>query len=368
MRRNTILFILLFPVMLFAQVNSSFYEHYTGLITEDLKLTADLVKLENSFSGYYYYEFKEGEAWIASKPIALDGQVDTQSEFVLNEFGDMESYFQGKLENQKLINGQWHNKLLKEAVDFTLKATYPNGSMPMKVIETKKTKYFENNKSKPSATFHISVLFPSVNLEQAVYHQLLQRIYHLIGFRGKLDNQKDIITALQDTYFKQFESSLANIQLDSFPQSFKWIKNIRTDVINNEERILCLQVETYAKTGQGEGSRVKKYLVFDIANNMVIKTKDLYTEDSKAQLLDILQEKIRTHYHIAQETQLTEAGFFQDSIAPTANFYVHPGGLGFYYNVYEIAPFSNGPTDLFIPWKDLKGILPEDSALQALAR
>jgi len=353
---NLFTLLLLFPFAVFAQINQSFYEHYTGLISDELKITADLVKMEDSFSGFYYYEFKEEGIWISSKPIALDGHVDESGQFVLNEFGEGHSFFQGTLEASKLITGEWINDMLKDPVKFTFKATYSQNSIPLKAVEFYGQEYFDNDETKPNAKYHIAVLFPTSTLDQAVYHQLLSRIYHLIGFRGELTNQTNILSSLQKKYFSQFQNSLQNIQLDSFPSSFNWQKSIRFDVINNEGGVICLQVETYAKTGSNDGSKVRKYLVFNIAKNKLVKLDDLVNEENKQTLSILLQEKLRSHYHIKPETSLIDAGFFQDDINPSNNFYIHPGGIGFYYNVYEIAPFSNGPTDLFIPWEDLKGI------------
>ena len=352
-----LIIIVLLPIINLAQNDQAFYEHYTGLISEDLKITADLVKMENSFSGFYYYQFKEEGAWKSSKPIALDGQVGADHHFVLNEFGENHSFFQGVLETSKLIKGEWVNDMLKNPVDFTFKATYSKASIPMKAVESYRIKNYNDDLEKPSAKYHLSVLFPSSTIDQAVYHQLLKRIYHLIGYRGEVSKQTDIITSLQDLFFKQFQLSLDNIKLDSFPEHFNWEKSVRMDVINNEGGLLCLQVETYAKTGARDGAKIKKYLVFNVIENKVIKLKDMISADKQEALNNLLQEKLRTHYHISPDTPLSEAGFFQDSISATNNFYVHPGGIGFYYNVYEIAPFSNGSTDLFIPWENLKGII-----------
>lgn len=339
--------------LIFAQSSDSFYEHYTGLISEDLKLTADLIKSESDFTGFYYYEFKENNSWIASKPIALDGRVDKQNKFVLNEFGDYSSFFRGRLGNSKLITGEWVNKNLGEPVQFTLKATYAQGSIPLNLIVYRSSKLFDDQFGNPSADFKLSLLLPIAQLDEAIYQQLLQKIYYLIGFRGDLKNQKEILSELEGSYFKLFQSSLGNIKLDSFPESFNWKKNIRMDVINNESGLLCIQFETFAKTGDRDGTVVRKYLVFNLKENKVLKKEDIFIEAKFPGLEDLLQEKIRQHYRITEGTVLSKAGFFQNTIPVTSNFYLHPGGIGFYYNVFEIAPQSTGSSDIFIPYTEL---------------
>ncbi|NPD46244.1 RsiV family protein [Lentimicrobium sp. S6] len=340
-----------------SQSSDSFYEHYTGLISEELKLTADLIKSHNDFTGFYYYEFKEDGVWITSKPIALDGRVDEQNNFVLNEFGDYSSFFQGHLDNSKLITGEWINKNLGEPVQFTLKATYAQGSIPLNLSVYQSSKLFDDQIGNPNAEFNISLLFPNAQLDEAVYHQLLDRIYYYIGYRGKSQNQKDILSQLEDRYYQQFQSSLANIKLDSFPETFNWSKNIRMDVINNESGLLCLQFETYAKTGDRDGTLVRKYLVFSLKENKVLKIEDVFKEESISQLESLLEKKLRQNYRIDDEAPLSSVGFFQDSIPVTKNFYLHPGGIGFYYNVFEIAPQSTGSSDVFIPFSEIQAFL-----------
>lgn len=335
------------------EVEDSFYDHYTGLISNELKLTADLIKSGHGFSGFYYYEFEEDGVWISGKPIALDGRVNEDGSFVLNEFGGRSSYFQGNLESSQLIKGVWVNEMLKDDVDFTLKATYPKGSIHLNLVEQYHKTYFQQNTELPAAEIKLTLLFPDYQLDQAVYHQLLSKIYHFIGYRGDLSDKSSIISQLTTKYDQQFQNALSNVKLDSFSDSFNWQKSIRMDVINNESGWLCLQFDTYAKSGSREGSLVRKYLVFDVNENKILKIDDLFKEEELSMLSAKIESKVRLQYKLDPEKALTEFGFFSDSIQPNQNFYLHPGGIGFYYNVYEIAPYSNGATDIFIPWSEL---------------
>lgn len=335
-------------------IPASFYEHYTGLISDELKITADLIKIDDSFSGFYYYEYREEGLWISSNPIALDGHVQTNGSFTLNEFGQNSSFFKGVLSNSKLISGTWVNPALDEEVEFTLKATYADGTINLNVVEAKDTYYFKNDKSKPRADFNVELLFPNYSLNQPVYKQLVSKIYHYIGYRGEPQPQKSIVRELSEKFNQQFQNALENIKIDSFPMGFDWTKSIRMDVINNEEGIVCLQFHTYARSGDKSGSNVKKFLVFDVKANKVLQLNDLIAEEKKAELDVLIDEQIRKIYQIKDTEMLKQHGFFEDSVKTTQNFYIHTGGLGFYYNVYEIAPLSNGPTNLFITWADLK--------------
>jgi hypothetical protein len=349
-----IIFLIAHSCLFSQKLPQNFYEHYTGLISDELKITADLVKTGNSFSGFYCYEYHEEGLWIASNPIALDGQVQADGSFVLNEFGQNSSHFKGILSNSKLITGTWVNSALNEEIDFTLKATYAQGTINLNVVKSSDIYYFENNKTQPTAHFNLELLFPSYSLNQPVYKQLVSKIYHYIGYRGEPQPQKSIVRELSEKFNQQFQNALENIKIDSFPIGFDWTKSIRMDVINNEGGIVCLQFHTYARSGDKSGSNVKKFLVFDVKANKVLQLNDLIAEEKKAELDVLIDEQIRKIYQIKDTEMLKQHGFFEDSVKTTQNFYIHTGGLGFYYNVYEIAPLSNGPTNLFITWADLK--------------
>ena len=60
------------------------------------------------------------------------------------------------------------------------------------------------------------------------------------------------------------------------------------------------------------------------------------------------------------EENLAESGFLVDTISHTENFYVNNDGIGFFYNVYEIAAYATGSTELFCTFYDLKKILRPD--------
>ena len=56
---------------------------------------------------------------------------------------------------------------------------------------------------------------------------------------------------------------------------------------------------------------------------------------------------------------LLEQGYFIDNnqLPVTANFALTPDGVIFYYNVYEIAPYAYGPSQVTVPYADLKDIM-----------
>jgi len=59
----------------------------------------------------------------------------------------------------------------------------------------------------------------------------------------------------------------------------------------------------------------------------------------------------------ADAADLRSRGFFEDSVAPSDEYFFCRSGLGFYYAPYSLAPASKGDFVVVIPWAQLDGLL-----------
>jgi hypothetical protein len=65
---------------------------------------------------------------------------------------------------------------------------------------------------------------------------------------------------------------------------------------------------------------------------------------------------------------LSEAGFFDDAIAPAGEFYAMVDGIVFHYNVYEISPYVMGAFDVFLPWDKIDVLIKQESPVRRLMK
>ena len=96
-----------------------------------------------------------------------------------------------------------------------------------------------------------------------------------------------------------------------------------------------------------------KYFVFSSKLNREIQIEDIMTDDGLLIIDDLLNKKLRKLNGIQSGENLMDAGFFSETIEHNNNFYINNDGIGFLYNIYEIAPRSFGTTALFISFKEL---------------
>ncbi|MDR2404483.1 MAG: RsiV family protein [Spirochaetaceae bacterium] len=109
--------------------------------------------------------------------------------------------------------------------------------------------------------------------------------------------------------------------------------------------------------GGAHGMQEKKYVVINTERNKQVKLDDLMKKGYQTVLLQQIEAELRTLTGIKKTAPLREGGFFEDTVTIPENFFIVPGGLGFHWDPYEIAPYSMGPVEITIPFEKLQDVL-----------
>ncbi len=124
---------------------------------------------------------------------------------------------------------------------------------------------------------------------------------------------------------------------------------------------ICLfSREHYDFTGGAHGNESMIYFVFDTKEKKKLELTDIFPESSMKELSILIEQQIRKQYEIEENIPLSEYLFEDHITAPSKNFYLTEEGIGFYWNEYEIAPYSAGPVDVEISYSDLLSLMTEN--------
>ncbi len=128
-----------------------------------------------------------------------------------------------------------------------------------------------------------------------------------------------------------------------------WSIEIDVEVINNDDNYLSLQVNENSYMGGAHPNQFTSFLNFDSRTGEEITLKALVKDTGKLELL--AEEAFRKTKELADDEDLSEAGYFfeEGKFKISDNFGISQGKLLLYYNSYEIAPYSLGPTLLQLP-------------------
>lgn len=145
----------------------------------------------------------------------------------------------------------------------------------------------------------------------------------------------------------------------AFGEAFGWYAKINGSVLRNDSATVTVELVTDMYTGGAHGNVNLQYFNFDPATGSKMSLGSLFQTGYEPQLNEIVEKKFRETYHISPDKDLSDEGyqFEEGKYYNPDNFAILKDGVKFFYNSYEIAPYSSGPSEVFIPFKSLKPIL-----------
>ena len=348
--------------------NTLQYKRYEGSIGSNINVTANIIRLFDKLSGNYQYGYLEDDGnMYYGKTIELSGEVDNNNEAKLKEFGRDDYAFNGKME-EDAFTGTW-NAPDNKKLPFEMKEYYPNGSMAFEVHYLRsegKLNYEETNS--PVAEIELTLLFPEHDyFDPKIIDSVKQIITH--GFFGsdfKMSTPDSMLISFEEEYLNNYVKQNKNWHQSG--ASFNWEKSLSMSVIYNSSYMLCLEYLRYAYSGGSHGMTNISYDIVYLDAGKLLTFSDVFVEEADSALSVMLTKQLRKDYKIPEEVSLKQAGFFVDEVKPNHNIYVDGNGIGFFFNSYEIAPYSQGATNIFLEYKQIQNLVKMGTPVYEMSR
>ena len=138
----------------------------------------------------------------------------------------------------------------------------------------------------------------------------------------------------------------------------------------SDKKIYVYGVERYVYMGGAHGLNTRNYYNFDLTTGKLITEKDLFVDNYKELLSDLIKKRMVEESKESNEKDpildLENSDYWTDSIKPNGNFYITDEGINYVFNPYEIAPYALGETEVTLPFDRLKGILKSENIITYL--
>lgn len=359
-----------FVVALFAQnpTVTGFHKRFIGNINKNNPIVLQLSRTGEELSGYYYYT-KVGV------PLRLSGKLKSTG-WKISEYANGETLtgtFDGNLVGGKIV-GIWKTAKGDKQYDFELKEDYSSGAMAFDNFRMEGTQRLFKEHESPNANMKIDVSFPQKFENQAVLQKVQEAIIErLKPVGGKVDvaeAMRQSIKSYIEAYKKDMENATKEEAVGDMSYQYTYTAEKAIKVEFNDAYVLSLLLWNYEFMGGAHGSTVAEYLVFDLKTGNSVKANDMFQANAnvRTKIEALINEQFRKDQNIAAKTTLTEFGMNSDKIPFTENFFVTQKGIGFFYNTYEIAPYSMGQFEIIIPFSKIKPLLKSDQPLKNLIK
>ena len=353
-----------------AQNGNLFYKRMEGNIGDRIKITTHLIRVYDDVSGNYFYTFKGEDGKLQyGKPIELSGKIADDTTLYLKEVGKTDFSFEGKLEDDR-FSGTWRDPAEDTTMPFDMNTYFPNGSVAFDVHYLKSEHLLaKNDDTAPEANIELVLIWPEEGyfmpgVVDSVKKYITNAFY---GENFKISQPDSMLVSFEKEYYDQFEKQAGELY-KKYHRVFNWEKMITMSVVFNSNYLVTLEYLRYAYSGGSHGMTNTSYDVVNLRDGSLISYRDVFSDNAEDSLSALLTNQIKNEYNISGDLSLKKAGFFKDTIVPNRNIYVNGNGVGFVYNSYEIAPFSQGTISVFLPFNQIKGLIKKGTPVYQLAQ
>lgn len=351
--KQLLVFIYVLSSFLFATGQDKFYKQFLGKIgDESVRILLIYAPAEGNnrvnLRGYYY-SLKE------KKYIELNnGFMDQAGNFSLEEgyfaqdtfSGDQllfvkTAQFSGNFTAASgILKGMWKKNNSQDILSFFLREDYGNGGIAAEIIYNDKT--YE--------TARIRFHYP-----RFVNHLQAQKLNQFLAdsLLGNMNEKIDLFA----NHYRQTKETGGMTDL--------FENNNICYILLNDHQILSLQYKIDAFTGGAHGYEYHQFYNFDLKTGQRLHLKDLFVPGFEKEMLMIVERTLKSNFNLRSDQSLNEFGFTlpNNQLYLPRYFYLRRDGIGFFYNLYEIAPYAIGHQDVFIPFSKIRHLISKQGLL-----
>ena len=143
---------------------------------------------------------------------------------------------------------------------------------------------------------------------------------------------------------------------DNFEVKGTWYEHIRLIPYAYTDSTYTFLENRVSYSGGAHGSDEVFFHLYDRKNNNQLKLKDIFDKEEIVELKKIAEKKYRKDKQLKSTDSMKKAGWFNDEFKLINNFSLTSKGILFHYNAYDVQPYSQGDTEIFLTNKELSPI------------
>ena len=251
------------------------------------------------------------------------------------------------------------------------------GNLQFESLKINETAHLFADTSKPACNITIDFTYPTHSTDELLLDTL--NFYFLRAcFGDKYSNEKpqEAVNRYVSNYINTYRSDLEPLyqqdekDIEDGSEVASWYsyyKNIESGVQYYDNGLLVYKTHFNEYTGGAHGNYATTYLNIDLSLMRPLMLDDVFVGDYQESITNMIWANLMSEHKAKTREELEEMGFGSTGeIAPIENFYLDNKGITFFYNVYEITPYSMGPVSVTLPYNQIEHWLNSNPVVQAL--
>ncbi|MDR0724401.1 MAG: DUF3298 and DUF4163 domain-containing protein [Prevotellaceae bacterium] len=212
----------------------------------------------------------------------------------------------------------------------------------------------QGGKLKPDSAYEVSAeYYNPTNAPVFLKDSILKHTKLLFASWFDLKGQFDLNASVK----KHFDEYCKQITENNLPAYIAFILNIAPEDVYQNEHIISFTYNWMVYEGGAHPNSGKYCFVVDKNTGRKVSYKSLI-KGGEAEFLSIAETEFKTQSGINPDEKIPEPYRFKDGKFHLAdNYRVTSKGLVFYYDPYEIAPYSFGIIELKLPYEKIERLI-----------
>lgn len=253
------------------------------------------------------------------------------------------------------------------------------GALQFDSIQVNKTAHLFNDTAKPACNIIINFAYP-IKSSDDMLKDSLNTYFISACFGDKYIGEKpeEVVKQYTENYISEYRRDLEPMYTEdekdkedesSIGAWYSYYKGIESHVQLYDKDLLVYRIDYNEYTGGAHGIYMATYLNMDLTLMRPLRLDDIFVGDYKDALTDLIWNQLMADNKVTTHEALEDMGYASTGdIAPTENFYLSKEGITFYYNVYDITPYSMGPVKVTIPFAMMEHLLGSNPILGELKK
>ncbi|PKK38269.1 hypothetical protein BWI96_00285 [Siphonobacter sp. SORGH_AS_0500] len=215
-----------------------------------------------------------------------------------------------------------------------------------------------------------SFTYPVFEGNKALTDSIIRASVAASGYLDGESSTEEMKKASPNTVVKDFVAGFDDFITDQrkrFPNEpilgGAWASEVKTEVIRQTPQLTVVSIFSYNYSGGAHPVTFTQYANFT-TNGHRINLSELFKPGYEKTLSTVAEKIFRKQEGLKDGDAYGDRYFFTgNAFALNDNFSIQKEGLLFRYNAMEIKSYAEGPTEIMIPYAELKSIIKSDGLL-----
>jgi hypothetical protein len=254
------------------------------------------------------------------------------------------------------------------------------GALEIDSIQINKTEHLFGDTAKPACNITINYAYVAKSADTTL-SDTLNSYFAAACFGDKYigENPDSIAARYVKEYVKGYRDEQESMYTEDLKDKaseegelvstgwYSYYKTIESRVQFYQGDLMVYRVDYSEYTGGAHDTYSSTFLNMDLKLMRPLRLDDLFAGDYKDALTNFIWTQLMADNKVGSRKELEDMGYASmNDITPSENFYLDKKGITFYYNVYDIAPFVMGPTQVTLPFALLEQLLAENTIIDQL--